>query len=69
MVRRRRLSRQQTQELWDRWSGLKSLETSAATLSLSPIAAFGEIRGAGGIPPPPRDPPVDGADAQRTHRH
>jgi IS30 family transposase len=53
MVRRRRLSRQQTQELWDRWCGQESLETIAAALQLSPSGAFGEIRRRGGIPPRP----------------
>ena len=53
MVRRRRLSRQQTQELWDRWCSQESLETIAAALQLSPSGTFGEIRRRGGIPPRP----------------
>jgi IS30 family transposase len=53
MVRRRRLSRQQTQELWDRWCSQESLKTIAAALQLSPSGTFGEIRRRGGIPPRP----------------
>jgi IS30 family transposase len=47
------LSRQQTQELWDRWCDREPLETIAAALQLSPSGTFGEIRRRGGIPPRP----------------
>lgn len=53
MVRRRRLSRQQAQDLWDRWCGQESLETIAAALQVSSSGVFGEIRRRGGIPPRP----------------
>jgi transposase, IS30 family len=53
MVRRRRLSRQQLQELWDRWCGQESLETIATALQVSASGVFGEVRRRGGIPPRP----------------
>jgi transposase, IS30 family len=53
MVRRRRFSRQQWQEVWDRWCGQESLETIAAALQVSSSGVFGEIRRRGGIPPRP----------------
>lgn len=53
MVRRRRLSRQQVQELWDKWCGREALESIAAALQMSASGVFGEIRRRGGIPPRP----------------
>lgn len=53
MVRRRRLSRSQMQELWDRWCRQQSLESIAAALHVSSSGVFGEIRRRGGIPPRP----------------
>src|SRR5687767_6979095 len=53
MGKRRRFSRQQVTELWDRWCGDESLETIAAALQVSASGAFGEIRRRGGIPPRP----------------
>src|SRR5688572_16497631 len=53
MGKRRRFSRQQVAELWDRWCGDESLETIAAALQVSASGAFGEIRRRGGIPPRP----------------
>ena len=53
MVRRRRLSRQQMAELWDRWCGQESLKTIAVALQVSASGVFGEIRRRGGVPPRP----------------
>jgi IS30 family transposase len=53
MDKRRRFSRQQVAELWDRWCGDESLETIAAALQVSSSGAFGEVRRRGGIPPRP----------------
>jgi hypothetical protein len=50
MVRRRRFSRQQLQEVWDRWCGQESLETIAAALQVSSSGVFGEIRRRGEFP-------------------
>jgi len=53
MVRRRRLSRQQLADVWERWCGGEPLETIAAALQVSASGVFGEIQRRGGIPPGP----------------
>ncbi len=49
--RRRRLSRDERQELWARWSSHESLEAISHTLRVSASGAWGEVRRHGGIRP------------------
>ena len=54
MKRRRRMTRQQVEELWNRWCGGQSLGVVAQALTVSEAGAFGVIRRCGGIRPAPR---------------
>ena len=49
--RRRRLSRQQQQEVWTRWCGQETLADIARALQMSPTGVWGTIRRHGGIRP------------------
>ena len=52
--RRRRVSRQQQQELWTRWCERETLVDIARALQVSPSGVWGTIRRHGGIPPAAR---------------
>ncbi len=51
--RRRRLTREERQQLWQGWRAGTSLAAIAAALQVSPSGAFGEVRVHGGIAPAP----------------
>jgi len=52
--RRRRVTRQQLQEIWTRWCDRETLADIACALQVSPSGVWGTIQRHGGIPPAPR---------------
>jgi IS30 family transposase len=54
MARRRRMSREQQQELWARWQAGESLAAVGDALQLAPTGVWGEVRRRGGVRPAAR---------------